>query len=72
MAARSKARTVCNRSNSGIVGSNPTRRKDVSAFFCVVLSYVGRGLATGRSSVQGDLPNVQNRLISFRSQTLNW
>jgi hypothetical protein len=31
----------------------------VSAFFCVVLSCVGKGLATGRSAVQGVLPDVQ-------------
>jgi hypothetical protein len=39
----------------------------VSAFFCVVLSCVGRGFVSGWSPVQGDLPNVQNRFISFRS-----
>jgi hypothetical protein len=47
MAARSNARTVFNRSNTGIVVSNPDRGMDVSAFFCVVLSFVGCGLATG-------------------------
>jgi hypothetical protein len=31
----------------------------VSAFFCVVLSYVGTGLASGWSPMQGVLPNVQ-------------
>jgi hypothetical protein len=40
-------------------------------FFCVVLSCVGSGLVTGRSPIQGVLSNVQNRLISFRSQILN-
>jgi hypothetical protein len=31
----------------------------VRVFFCVVLSCVGRGLASGRSPVQGVLPTVQ-------------
>jgi hypothetical protein len=30
-----------------------------SRFFCVVLSCVGRGLASGWSPIQGVLPNVQ-------------
>jgi hypothetical protein len=42
-----EARTVFGSSNTGIVGSNPTRGMDVSAFFCVMLSCVGRGLALG-------------------------
>jgi hypothetical protein len=40
MAERSEARTVFSRLNTEIVGSNPTRGIDVSAFFCVVLSCV--------------------------------
>jgi hypothetical protein len=32
---------------------------DVSAFLCVVLSCVGRGLASGWSPIQGVLPGVQ-------------
>jgi hypothetical protein len=67
MAARYKARTVFDSLNTGIVGSNPSRGMDVSTFFCVVLSWVGRGLALGRSAVQGVLPNVKNRFITFRS-----
>jgi hypothetical protein len=43
----------------------------VSASFCVALSCVGSGLATGRSPVQGVLTNDQNRLINFGSQILN-
>jgi hypothetical protein len=46
VAAPSEARTVFSRSNTGIVVSIPTRGMDMSAFFCVVLSYVGRGLAS--------------------------
>jgi len=67
--ARSQARTVFDASNTGIVTSNPVRdMKCVSAFFCVVFSCVGSGIAKGRSPFQGDLPNVQNRFRSFRSQ----
>jgi hypothetical protein len=56
---RSKARTVFGRSNTGIVGSNPTRGMDVCPRFCVfVLSFVGRGLTSGRSPVQGVLLTV--------------
>jgi hypothetical protein len=41
MAGRSEARTVFGRSNTGIVGSKPTRDMDVSpVFVCVVLSCV--------------------------------
>jgi hypothetical protein len=36
-----------------------SRQGCLSAFFCVVLSCVGRGLATGWSLVQGVLPHVQ-------------
>jgi hypothetical protein len=43
---------------AGIVGSNPAQGMDVCPSFCVVLSCVGRGLATGWSLVQGVLPYV--------------
>jgi hypothetical protein len=48
--ARSEARTVFDRSNTGITGSNPAGGRMyvcMYAFFCVVLSCVGRGLASG-------------------------
>jgi hypothetical protein len=48
VAARSKARTVFARSNTGIVGSNPTQGMDACLHlfcFCVVLC-AGSGLAT--------------------------
>jgi hypothetical protein len=45
MAACSKARTIFGRSNIGIEVSKTARGMDVSAFFCVELSCVGRGLA---------------------------
>jgi hypothetical protein len=48
VAARSKTSDVFGRSNTGIVGSNPTRSTDVCQRFSVfVLSCVGSGLATG-------------------------
>jgi len=49
MAALSKARTFFDGSNTGIVGWNPARGMDVFlfAFFCVVLSYAGSGIAMG-------------------------
>jgi hypothetical protein len=51
LAARSKAWTVFNRSNAGVVGSNPTQAMDVYVrLFCVCLVLcVGSGLATGWS-----------------------
>jgi hypothetical protein len=47
-------------SNTGVVGSNPTRSMDVCLLlFCVhVVLCVGSGLATGRSSVQGALKTM--------------
>jgi hypothetical protein len=57
---RSKAWTVFARSNTGIVGSNPTWGMDVRVrLFCVcaVLS-AGSGLATGWSPAQEVLPTV--------------
>jgi hypothetical protein len=60
MAAWSKAWTAFARSNTGIVGSNPTWGMDVCVhLFCVfVLSCVGSGLAMGWSLIQGVLPTV--------------
>jgi hypothetical protein len=72
VAAQFKACAVFDRSNTRIVGSNPVRGMDVCPlFFCVVLSCAGSGLATGWSPVQGVLPNVHNRVMSFRSKILN-
>jgi hypothetical protein len=58
--ARSRAWTVFARWNAWIVSSNPTRGMDVCIrLFCVcVVLYVGSGLATGWSPVQGVLPTV--------------
>jgi hypothetical protein len=40
--------------NPAIVGSNPVRGMDCVTFFCVLPSCIGRGIAVGRSPVQGD------------------
>jgi hypothetical protein len=58
--ARSKACNVFARSNTGIVGSNPTQGMDVCVllfFVCVVLC-VGSSLAMGWSPAQGIAPTV--------------
>jgi hypothetical protein len=49
VAVRSKARTIFARSNTEVVGSNPTRDMDVCmCLFCVcVVLCVSSGLATG-------------------------
>jgi hypothetical protein len=49
MAARSKARNVFARSNTGVVGSNPIQGMDVCVrLFCIcVVLFVASGLATG-------------------------
>jgi hypothetical protein len=50
LAAPSKARVDLDLSNAGIVSSNPALGMGVlSAFFCVVLSFVSRGL--GNSTI---------------------
>jgi hypothetical protein len=57
-----KNMAVFARAEAVIVGSNPTQGMDVwcvRALFCVCfVLYLGRGLATGRSPVQGILPIV--------------
>jgi hypothetical protein len=60
MAALSKAWTASTRSNTRIVGSNPTQGMDVCVHLtcvCLVLC-IGRGFAMGLSPVQGVLPTV--------------
>jgi hypothetical protein len=59
VAAWSEAWTVFARSNTGVVGSNPTRGLDICVrVFCVCVLFVGSDIATGWSPVQGVLPAV--------------
>jgi hypothetical protein len=60
VAGRSRAWTVFTRSDTKIMGSNPTRGMDVCMLlFCVyVVLRVGSGLMTGWSPIQGVLPIV--------------
>jgi hypothetical protein len=60
VAALSKSWTIFARSNTGVVGSNPTRGMDVCVcLFCVcTVLWVGSGLATVWSPVQGVLLTV--------------
>jgi hypothetical protein len=72
VAARSKAWTVFARSNTGIVGFNPTRGMDISVrLFCLcVVLYVSSGHATGWSPDQGDLPTVyRNKKLKNRRRS---
>jgi hypothetical protein len=55
VAARSKALNVFARSNTGVVGSNPTQGTDVCVYSLFVL---GGGLVTGWSPVQGVQPTT--------------
>jgi hypothetical protein len=69
--ARPKAWTVFARSNTGIVGSNPTRGMDntdvcVRLFYVYVVLCVGSDLATCWSSIQGVVPTVY-RLREWKS-----
>jgi len=52
-------------SNNEVVDSNPARVSNIclSAFFCVVLSCLGRGLALGRSIVQVVLPKCMQGFV---------
>jgi hypothetical protein len=52
-----------------VCSSNPARGMNVCAFFCVVLSCVGRGLAKGRTPVQRDLPKYLNGFIVSEANT---
>jgi len=65
MAVWSKACTVLNHSNTGIVGLNSTEGMGV-CIFCVVLSCVGSGFVTGWSPIQAILLNVQKHIHKFQ------
>jgi hypothetical protein len=60
VATRSQEWTIFSRSNTGFMGSNPTRGMDVCVpLFCVsVVLWVGSSLAMDWSPVQGVLPTV--------------
>jgi hypothetical protein len=58
VATWSRTWTVFSRSNTRIVGSNPTRDMDVRVFFSVCVICVSRGLEMGWSPIQGVLPTV--------------
>jgi hypothetical protein len=64
VAARSKAWTVFARSDTGIVGSNPTQGMDV---YVRLLQWVGRDLATCWSPVQGVLPTEEAAKVQQRA-----
>jgi hypothetical protein len=68
VAALSGARTVFEHWNCGF--ESYSRHGCVTAFFCVVLSCVGRGLALGRSPVRV-LPNV-HRFINSEKLNSGW
>jgi hypothetical protein len=64
VAARSKAWHVFVPSNTGIVGSNPTRGMYVCVCSVFVLSYVGSGLLMDWSPAQGTLQSLYEIQIS--------
>jgi hypothetical protein len=68
LATHSNAWTIFDRSNAGVVSSNPTRGMDVCVrLFCVyVVLCVNRRLVTGWSPFQGVLPTVY-RLRNWKS-----
>jgi hypothetical protein len=73
MAVQSKACTVFNCLNTGIVGLNPTKGMDVCLCFSV-LCYPVWVVAlrwAGPPSMES-YQMSKNRFISFRSQILNW
>jgi hypothetical protein len=69
---RSKQRMVLDRLKSGVVDSNTAR-----VMFCVsvslyfFMSYVGRGVALGRSPIQGILPKFLKEFI-VSEVIVNW
>jgi hypothetical protein len=67
LAERSEARTVFGRSNTGIVGSNPTRGMDVCPrFFCVVSSCVWVETMRRADPPFKESYHLSNRFKSFR------
>jgi hypothetical protein len=72
MAARSKARTVFNRSNTGNVGSSSARGMNVCPHFSMLCCPV-KVVTLRRADPQSkeSYPMSKNRFVSFRSQILN-
>jgi hypothetical protein len=68
MAARFKAWNAFDRSNTGIVGSNPTRDTYVCVFSVFVLSWVGSGCVSGWTPVQGACKIHVSRLIPMEKR----
>jgi hypothetical protein len=68
VASRFETWTIFTRSNTRVVGSNPTRGVDVCVcLFCVCFVLcIGKGLATGSSPVRGDLPTVYKKNLNSR------
>jgi hypothetical protein len=62
--APSKAWNDFTRSNTGIVGSNPTWGMDVCVYSVFALFSIGSGFARGWSPIQGVLPCVHEIKIS--------
>jgi hypothetical protein len=75
LAARSKAWNVFARSNTGTVGSNPTRGMAVCVYSMIIL---GSGLAMGWFPLQGVLPTLLDletevkRSVSRMPYAPNW
>jgi len=67
-----KTCTVFGSLNIGIAISNHVRGMNMCPPFCVVLSCVGKGLASGRSPYQGVLRNVQIGSYNFWTGTARW
>jgi hypothetical protein len=65
VAVPSKEHMILDHLNTRIVGSNPARGVNVCpVFFCVCVVFCeSRGLATGRSLVQGILPKCLKKFM---------
>jgi hypothetical protein len=73
VSARSKAWTVFAHSNTGVVGSNPTRGMNVCIYSFFVLSCVGSSLAAGWSPTQGvRLTDYMVKKLQNRGQSSSW
>jgi hypothetical protein len=72
MATQSKARTVFDRSNTGIVGLNPARGMDVcSRFYVLCCPVYVEALRWADLQSKESYQMSKNRFIIFRNQILN-